>query len=233
MYNYVNGPCYRCIFPIPPPPETVTNCGDGGVLGCVPGIVGTLQALEAVKIALDMSSGVLSGRLLLFDGSRTTFRCVRLRGKRDNCDVCSPKPIITRLIDYEQFCGMRATDKDFRLELLERNERVTAQELHSVRLAGTEHVVIDVRSTNEFEICRLADSLNVPIKDIMDDKMEASVAERLAAETMPIFVVCRRGNDSQLAVRRLQTICSRTVTKDVVGGLHAWANDVDVSFPVY
>lgn len=233
VYNYVGGPCYRCIFPIPPPPETVTNCGDGGVLGCVPGIIGTLQALEAVKIALDMRSGVLGGRLLLFDGSRSTFRCVRLRGKRENCDVCSDKPIITRLIDYEQFCGARATDKDFHLELLEHDERIPVDELQMARQSGRTHVLIDVRSANEFEICHLPDSLNIPIKDIMDKRLAADMVERLAAETQPIFVVCRRGNDSQLAVKRLQTMCPRTVTKDVIGGLHAWANDIDATFPIY
>lgn len=176
IYNYLNGPCYRCIFPIPPPPETVTNCGDGGVIGAIPGVIGTLQALEAIKIILDVD-GVLSGRLLLFDGSRATFRIVRLRGKRENCDVCSDKPIITHLIDYEQFCCMQASDKDFKLLLLNENERVTPYEYCIAQKEP--HILIDVRSQNEFEICSLPDSINVPIKDVLDDKINLRVSPNL------------------------------------------------------
>lgn len=232
VYNYLNGPCYRCIFPIPPPPETVTNCGDGGVLGAVPGIIGTLQALEALKVVLEME-GVLSGRLLLFDGSRTMFRTVKLRGRRVNCDVCSDKPIITQLLDYEQFCGMRASDKDFQLQLLEDKERVSVYEFNNARNNGQSNVLIDVRNANEFEICHIPGSLNLPIKDILDEKLDVAVTTRLAAETLPVYVVCRRGNDSQLAVKRLQSICSQTQPKDIVGGLHSWARYVDMTFPIY
>lgn len=232
MYNYMNGPCYRCIFPIPPPPETVTNCGDGGVLGAVPGVIGTLQALEALKIVLEME-GVLSARLLLFDGSRTTFRTVKLRGRRVNCDVCSDKPIITRLLDYEQFCGMRASDKDFQLQLLEDEERVSVYEFNNARNDGQAYVLIDVRNANEYEICHIPDSLNLPIKDILDGKLAEAMTTRLGAETLPVYVVCRRGNDSQLAVKQLQSLCGRTQPKDIIGGLHSWARYVDMNFPIY
>lgn len=227
----MNGPCYRCIFPIPPPPETVTNCGDGGVIGAVPGVIGTMQALEVIKILVEQE-GVLGGRLLLFDGSRATFRTVRLRGKRENCDVCADKPIITRLMDYEQFCGSRASDKDFRLNLLEENERISVYDLNAIRKAEKPHLLIDVRSENEFEICHIPSSLNIPIKTIVDKKLTEEMAQKLMTECLPIYVVCRRGNDSQLAVKTLQTICKQS-PKDVTGGLHSWARCIDETFPIY
>lgn len=234
VYNHIGGPCYRCIFPVPPPPETVTNCGDGGVLGAVVGVIGSLQALEAVKIILD-HEGVLSGKLLLFDGSRGAFRTVKLRGKRDNCDVCSANPIVTHLVDYEEFCGMRANDKDSHIDLLQRDERVSVFELEQELQGSADRplLLVDVRSANEFEICSLPRSLNVPIRSILDDRMNVQVKQLLQETTEPIFVVCRRGNDSQLAVKRLQTICAKSTPKDVIGGLHAWTECVDPSFPKY
>jgi len=110
VYSYNNGPCYRCLFPVPPPPETVTNCGDGGVLGAVPGVIGVLQALETVKILLG-HHGVLSKSMLLFDGSDCSFRKVRVRDRNPSCAVCGSEPSVTALIDYEQFCGSKANDK--------------------------------------------------------------------------------------------------------------------------
>lgn len=109
VYGYKNGPCYRCLFPIPPPPETVTSCGDGGVLGVVPGTIGILQALEVIKIIIGQP--VLSGRMLLFDASDTTFRNFRLRNRDVKCKICSEEPEIRKLIDYEQFCGSKSHDK--------------------------------------------------------------------------------------------------------------------------
>ena len=181
----MSGPCYRCVFPIPPPPETVTNCGDGGVLGAVPGILGTMQALEAIKIILEIDE-VLSGRLVIFDGGRGTFRTVRLRGKRERCDVCSEKPIITRLIDYEQFCGMRASDKDFKLNILEEKERISCKEYKNMLSnPSTRHVLIDVRSANEFEICQLPNSINIPIKDVLENKISTEISTNIIENKLP------------------------------------------------
>lgn len=169
VYNYKDGPCYRCIFPTPPPPDTVTNCGDGGVIGPVPGVIGTLQALETIKIILE-HDGVLNGRLLLYDGIQAIFRTVKLRGKRANCDVCSEKPIITRLIDYEIFCGMRATDNNIPLTILESDERISVFDYNQLLLKNSSHVLIDVRSSIEYEMCHLNSSINIPIKSILDMK---------------------------------------------------------------
>ncbi|KAJ3290972.1 Molybdenum cofactor synthesis protein 3 [Borealophlyctis nickersoniae] len=110
VYNHQGGPCYRCIFPKPPPPETVTNCSDGGVLGVVPGIIGCMQALEVIKIASGIGTSY-SQKMLVFDAVLGSFRTVKLRGRNVNCAVCGDAPTITELIDYVQFCGAAATDK--------------------------------------------------------------------------------------------------------------------------
>lgn len=231
VYNHKSGPCYRCLFPTPPPPETVTNCGDGGVLGAITGVIGALQALESIKIILG-NDGVLSGRLLLFDGHQSAFRNLKLRGKKADCAVCSENASLTKLIDYEQFCSMKATDKDSHLSLLKPHERVTAEEYKSLLDRNVPHVLIDVRGANQFEICQLPSSINVPIEDIL--KNRRNVAEE--CREGDVFVVCRRGNDSQLAVQHLAPLFEErglSAPRDIVGGLHAWARNVDREFPIY
>ncbi|KAL8604876.1 hypothetical protein ACOMHN_028504 [Nucella lapillus] len=126
VYNYKGGPCYRCLYPKPPPPETVTNCSDGGVLGVVPGIIGCYQALEAIKIAADMGT-CLSERLMLFDGMDGTTRTIRLRRRQPSCPVCGDTPTIRELVDYEQFCGARAADKDQEKDVLAASSRMSAK----------------------------------------------------------------------------------------------------------
>lgn len=237
VYNYQDGPCYRCIFPKPPPPETVTNCGDGGVIGACPGVIGVLQALETIKIILSLSD-TLTGRLLLFDGLRASFRSVRLRGKRADCPICSDTPTINALIDYEQFCGLRASDKDTRLELLTPEHRTNVQQYYGLLCDKEPHLLIDVRSEHEFEICKLKQSINVPIKSFMGSQLGKKVEcfiERARTENVPVYVVCRRGNDSQIAAKKLQEYLNENgiIVKDIIGGLHAWAAQIDPEFPVY
>lgn len=238
VYNYKNGPCYRCLFPKPPPPETVTNCGDGGVLGAITGVIGCLQALEAIKIVIGIDN-CLSGRLLLFDGSQSTFRNVKLRGKSTNCDVCVEPREISGLIDYEQFCGMKASDKDFKLTLLPQNQRITVEQLKDCRQSNNQHLLIDVRSENEYEICRLDQSENYPIKMFKDSNSNdrKALIERIKTQKIPqVFVICRRGNDSQIAAKKLMdelTDDDSIPIRDVIGGLHAWTNQIDENFPKY
>lgn len=130
------------------------------------GTIGLLQALEALKITLGMS-GVLSGRLLLFDGTDTTFRNVKLRPKNAACSICGDNPTIHELIDYEQFCGAKANDKNPNLKLLNETERITVQEYSKLFDHGEKlHLLIDVRSHEEFDICKLNDSVNVPFLKI-------------------------------------------------------------------
>lgn len=133
VYNFDGSPCYRCLFPTPPPAASVTNCGDGGVLGCVPGMIGCLQAMEAMKIAICLAGGnnrhmeVCAGKMLLFDGMRTSIRTVKLRQRRTDCVVCGDQPSVRHLIDYEEFCGSRACDKTAQLQILDDDERISVQ----------------------------------------------------------------------------------------------------------
>lgn len=239
VFNY-DGPCYRCIFPTPPAPETVTNCGDGGVLGAVVGTIGVLQALEAMKIILDMPI-LLSGKLLLFDGIDTDFRIIKLRSKNPSCAVCSESPTIEKLIDYEQFCGAKANDKDPNLKLLEQNDRITVEDYNTTSKNGEKaHLLIDVRSAEEFQICRLKDSINIPLNEIDDNSNVELMKDKIQSmrdtnTDIALYVVCRRGNDSQKAVKRLQKLFKEDTIeiKDIIGGIHAWSKKIDSSFPVY
>ncbi|XP_043658158.1 adenylyltransferase and sulfurtransferase MOCS3 [Drosophila teissieri] len=231
VYNYANGPCYRCIYPVPPPPEAVTNCGDGGVLGAVTGTIGAMQALEAIKVIVGLGD-VLAGRLLIFDGSSSLFRNIRIRSKRPNCHVCSAQPLITELIDYEMFCGMHATDKDNPLQLLSSDERLSVTD-YQAKLQAQPHLLIDVRPTAEFEICQLPEAVNVPLVEILDDSYLKRFGKQLEDKELPIILLCRRGNDSQIAVQHVRNRFPMHSVRDLIGGLHAWTNSVDPSFPIY
>lgn len=237
VYNYRNGPCYRCLFPKPPPPETVTNCGDGGVIGAITGVIGALQALEAIKIIAGIET-CLSGRLILFDGINSIFRNVKLRGKSSNCEVCVEPRKISQLIDYEQFCGMRASDKDLKLQLLPENQRISVEKLYENLQSNEQHLLIDVRSKNEYEICRLERSENHPIKMFTNQNSDSrrELVDRIKAERIPqIYVVCRRGNDSQIAAKKLTEELADVDVRvyDILGGLHAWTDQIDEYFPKY
>lgn len=230
VYNYENGPCYRCIFPQPPPPEAVLSCGDGGVIGAVTGTIGSLQALEAIKILLGLEKeATLSGRLLIFDGLAASMRKVTLRGKRPDCDVCSDSPKITKLIDYEGFCKMAATDKAHAVNVLRPDQRISVQDLKWIRDKKVPHTLIDVRSEAEFDMCQLPNSMHISIENVMNNHGIHNL------ETQdPIYVICRRGNDSQLAVKHLQCMLKTSPEiKDVKGGLNAWGKEIDTDFPIY
>ncbi|KAH8410629.1 hypothetical protein KR009_007312 [Drosophila setifemur] len=231
VYGYGNGPCYRCIYPVPPPPEAVTNCGDGGVLGAVTGTIGAMQALEAIKLIVGLGD-VLAGRLLIFDGSSCLFRNIRIRSKRPNCHVCSAQPLITELIDYEMFCGMHATDKDSPLQLLSADERMDVN-YYREKQQQQPHLLIDVRQPTEFDICKLPPAINVPLAEILDDSYLKRFTKQLEDKQLPIIVLCRRGNDSQIAVQHIRNRFPGHSIQDLVGGLHAWTNKVDSSFPKY
>ncbi|KYN21255.1 PREDICTED: adenylyltransferase and sulfurtransferase MOCS3 [Trachymyrmex cornetzi] len=239
VFNY-NGPCYRCIFPEPPPPETVTNCGDGGVFGAAVGTIGVLQALETLKIILNMSD-VTSGRLLLFDGTETKFHNVRLRPKNTNCAVCGEHRVIHELIDYEKFCGAKANDKDPNLNLLKKEERISVEEYNEImKMESKSRIMIDVRSSEEFQICHLQDSINIPFTQLSKDhnlKLIKDNIKKVQKEhhSVDLYLMCRRGNDSQKAVQYLKEIFIEDTLKirDIIGGIHAWSNKIDQKFPKY
>ncbi|KAM6454953.1 adenylyltransferase and sulfurtransferase MOCS3 [Liasis olivaceus] len=246
VYNFQGGPCYRCLFPKPPPPETVTNCADGGVLGVVPGILGSLQALEVLKIASGMGSSV-SRSMLLFDALEGRFRHIKLRPRDPKCDVCGDRPSLTTLQDYEIFCGSSATDKCRRLCLLSSEERISVEEYREILDSQIAHVLVDVRPLVEVEICCLPKSLHVPLNKLerKNEKCLKSLYQKIHEEkqkaggsvVFPVYVVCKLGNDSQKAVRILQELpydeLGLISIKDIKGGLMAWADKIDQEFPQY
>uniref|UniRef100_A0A671QHG4 Adenylyltransferase and sulfurtransferase MOCS3 n=1 Tax=Sinocyclocheilus anshuiensis TaxID=1608454 RepID=A0A671QHG4_9TELE len=234
VYNCRGGPCYRCLYPTPPPPETVTNCSDGGVLGVVPGIMGCLQALEVLKIASGQESS-FEKQLLIFDGQEGRFRSIRLRSKQTECAVCGETPTVTELQDYEQFCGSAATDKCRRLNLLTKEQRVSIQEYKAILDSSAPHLLLDVRPKVEVDICHLPISINIPLSSLEDKKRSFTLYVYLYC--LVVFVVCKLGNDSQKAVQLLEKMSGQEIeqvtVKDVSGGLMAWANKIDPSFPQY
>ena len=238
VYHHAGGPCYRCIFPTPPPPETVTNCSDGGVLGVVPGVIGNLQALEAMKIltGLDVS---YSGKLLLYDGLAGSFTVVKLRGRSTGCEVCGDNPDISRsLMDYAKFCGSEPNDRCLELLILKPEERISVETLQ--RVDKDTYLVVDCRKRVEFEICHLLNSVNIPIEELSNANEPISlINERVADSKKDIYFICHHGNDSQRAIKFIKESTllkeheSYRKFKDIIGGIHVWSQLVDSSIPLY
>ncbi|XP_057314988.1 adenylyltransferase and sulfurtransferase MOCS3-like [Hydractinia symbiolongicarpus] len=237
VYNHKNGPCYRCLYPSPPPAETVTNCSDGGVIGAVTGVIGSLQALEAVKIITGNECSY-AGKMLLYDGLNGTFRNIKLRERKPNCVVCGDNSSVTVLQDYEQFCGSTASDKEHSVHLLEKDKRITVQDYATLMKAGGEHLLVDVRPKIEFEICSLTNSINVPIEDVLRMR-DLHDVEEAVRKKLPVYIACKRGNDSQKAVLKIldyvktRGISDKVTVKDIIGGLSSWSRNVEPNFPTY
>ncbi|KIY63543.1 hypothetical protein CYLTODRAFT_426032 [Cylindrobasidium torrendii FP15055 ss-10] len=226
-------PCYRCLFPIPPAPETMGSCSETGILGAVTGVIGNLQALEAIKLATGLYQSGEKPTMLIFNAlSPTLFRTVKLRSRKEDCIACGVEGKRVGSIkdtDYVQFCGGPAPD------WIERGmvsgisgTRATAAELNEAIQKGQAVTVVDVRPRTEFGICALPGSMNVPIKELVADP-----SSHLPANG-DVYVVCRLGNDSQIGADALRSVAGNGSTiKDVVGGLRAWSQKVDGKFPVY
>ncbi|KAJ1924218.1 hypothetical protein IWQ60_005356 [Tieghemiomyces parasiticus] len=225
VYHHRGGPCYRCLFPEPPPPAAVTNCSEGGVLGVVPGVLGTLQALEVVKVLLDVAPDAPPVLMLFSAFRQPTFRAIRLRGRQPRCAVCGPDATITHLLDYPTLCGQAQHDGPSTLALLPANQRVTCSSYATAARARVPHLLLDVREPVQFAICHLPGAVNVAWSELPGRIDEIPKAD-------PIYVVCRFGNDSQEAVQYLRQAGYSTV-RDLIGGLHAWSASVDPDFPVY
>ncbi|XP_072554853.1 adenylyltransferase and sulfurtransferase MOCS3 isoform X1 [Paramormyrops kingsleyae] len=244
VYNYRGGPCYRCLYPVPPPLETVTNCSDGGVLGVVPGIMGCFQALEVLKIASGQGSS-LGQQLLMFEAQTSRLRSIRLRSRQTECVVCGDRPTVTELQNYEEFCGSAATDKCRRLTLLSSEQRISVQEYKEIVDSGRPHLLLDVRPLVEVNICHLPFSLNIPLASLEDRKAEdmqklkekISDSKQQTEMSIPVYIICKLGNDSQKAVQVLEQMSGvdteNVTVKDICGGLMAWAQKIDPSFPQY
>ncbi|RNA02359.1 adenylyltransferase and sulfurtransferase MOCS3-like [Brachionus plicatilis] len=242
VYNYLNGPCYRCLYPKAPPAHSVSNCSDAGILGPIVGTIGSLQALEAIKIIAGIGKS-LSGRMMIFDGLDFQTRIIKLRPRQiETCIMCqsatdtklsqTDKNQILDKFDYSQFCGVsNYNDKSQNVTVLSDEKRVNCSEYKNV---SEPHLLIDVRPKCQFNICSLPQSLNVPFDQLVYDEENVvkSIRENLG-ENKSIFVVCRRGNDSQLAVEILEKHLSPNIVKDIKGGLQSWSKEIDPNFPKY
>lgn len=217
VFDAKNGPCYRCLYPSPPPPGLVPSCAEGGVLGVLPGIVGLLQALETIKIIIGQGD-LLMGRLILFDALKFKFRELKLR-KNPSCPVCGENPEIHELIDYEQFCGITPDDEQDPY-----NDQVTVDELNK-KLQNKEDIfILDVREPHEYEISNLGGYL-IPLNDLPDRLNELDSARE-------IVVHCKVGARSAKAVQFLKKAGFRKV-KNLAGGINAWAGRIDRNMPRY
>jgi len=214
------GPCYRCLFPEPPPPGLVPSCAEGGVLGVLPGTIGTIQATEALKVLLGIGEPLI-GRLLLYNALDMSFDFVKLK-KNPNCRVCGPNADIKELIDYEAFCGVPSHDHDE--ESAGAGWDITVQEL--AERVKTNHLkLIDVREPHELEISRLPNATNIPL-----GQLAARLSELDSADDMVLF--CKSGARSTRALELLTSAGFKKV-KNLKGGINAWAREVDTNLPVY
>jgi adenylyltransferase/sulfurtransferase len=211
---HLGGPCYRCLFPEPPPPESVPNCAQAGVLGVLPGIIGMLQAIEALKLILGIGESLV-GRLLHFDALKVKFRELNLR-RDPGCPVCGENPSIFSPIDYEQFCGLGD------------EEAVPAMSPHELKRwteAGETFDLIDVRESFEYEIARIDGSKLIPLGEITE-RLDELKRER------SIVVHCHSGMRSAQAVRLLQQH-GFTKVYNLEGGIDAWSDQIDPDVPKY
>lgn len=235
-YKEKNGPCYRCLYPQPPPAETVSTCSDVGVLGPMCGTLGSLQALEAIKVLADIGD-VLANRMLLVDGLSMSFRTIKLRQRQDNCAVCGQMATIKDK-PAPPPDGQCSNDRPCQRSLLNKSERVNVNDLSKFK---SQRFFIDVRPEHELNIVRLENSFHLPMDRLLysnDDKKLRQELENKFRENQSIVIVCRRGNDSQLAVKKLKKLFSDIENidekiKDLEGGLQAWHTDLDSNFPLY
>jgi adenylyltransferase/sulfurtransferase len=215
------GACYRCLYPEPPPPGLVPSCAEGGVLGVLPGIVGAIQANEAIKIILG-AEDILVNRLLLFDAWQMKFRELKLR-KDPTCPVCGENPTVTRLIDYEEFCGLRAQPQAAGAEGL---EEITATELKRRIDDGRDTQIIDVREPFEFEIARMPGTKLIPLGEVTARMSEIDPSR----ETV---VHCKGGVRSAKAIAALKQAGFQGQLTNLKGGITAWSDEVDPAVPKY
>jgi adenylyltransferase/sulfurtransferase len=213
-----DGPCYRCLYPEPPPPGLVPSCAEGGVLGVLPGVVGTIQATEVVKLIIGVGEPLIN-RFMIYDALRMRFRELKLR-KDPECPVCGENPTVTELIDYEQFCGILPASAD-----AEESDDTTVEDLKG-RLDRQDGVfVLDVREPQEYQICRIPDSTLIPLGDLPQRLSELEGHDDMV-------VHCKSGARSAKAVKLLRE-AGFSKAKNLRGGILAWIDRVDPSLPKY
>jgi molybdopterin/thiamine biosynthesis adenylyltransferase/rhodanese-related sulfurtransferase len=219
VFGYPGGPCYRCLYPEPPPPGLVPSCAEGGVLGVLPGIVGSIQAMETIKLILGVGEPLV-GRLLLFDALAMRFRELKLK-KNPECALCGEHRTITKLIDYEEFCGIRGEEAPAMTDGI---QEITATELKARQDRGDKVFILDVREPHEYQICNLNGKL-IPLGELPRrvNELDSSVE---------MVVHCRSGKRSADAIHFLQTAGFKKLW-NLKGGVLAWADEVDPRMPKY
>jgi molybdopterin/thiamine biosynthesis adenylyltransferase/rhodanese-related sulfurtransferase len=217
-----HGPCYRCLYPEPPPPGEVPSCAEGGVLGILPGLIGVVQATEAVKLILGKGRPLI-GRLLLYDALQMSFQEFKIR-RNPKCPLCGDNPTIKQLIDYDQFCGIRGQEAAAPAAAVADGE-TTVEELKARLDRGDRVFVLDVRNPEEFQIGRIPGSQLIPLPELPQ-----RVGELDAEQEMVVH--CKSGMRSAKAIQFLQTRGFRKL-KNLKGGILAWAERIDPSVPKY
>jgi sulfur-carrier protein adenylyltransferase/sulfurtransferase len=215
------GPCYRCLFPEPPPPGLVPSCAEGGVLGVLPGTIGTIQATETIKLILGIGSSLV-GRLLLYNALDMTFEFVKLK-KNPHCKVCGTNPEVTQLIDYEAFCGVPGYAHEENPSGMDWD--IAPTELAELIQRGEKIRLIDVREPHEVEISSIPGEELIPL-----GQLAARLQELDSSQEMVLF--CKTGSRSTRALELLMSAGFKKV-KNLKGGINAWARDVDTKLPVY
>jgi adenylyltransferase/sulfurtransferase len=214
------GPCYRCLYPEPPPPGMVPSCAEGGVLGVLPGTVGLLQATEAVKLIIGNGKPLI-GRLLLFNALDMEFRTLKIR-RDPACPMCGDKPTITELIDYEMFCGMGRGNEEATASA---GAEIDVQTLQEWRDAKKKFVLVDVREPNEWEIAHIEGAKLIPLGQIAARVNELDSADEIVLQ-------CHHGSRSARAQAALAKFGFKK-TYNLIGGIDAWATEVETSMPRY
>ena len=218
---HLGGPCYRCLYPEPPPPGMVPSCAEGGVLGVLPGVIGVMQAIEAIKLIVGIGEPLI-GRLVHFDALKMKFREFKIR-KDPSCPVCSENPTITDLIDYETFCGIPQARAEEEAELPV--PEITVEELKARIDRNERFVLLDVREPYEWDISRIPGAKLIPLGELSSRMSELDTADE-------IIIHCKVGGRSATAVRHLQK-AGFSKLLNVAGGILAWADRVDTSMPKY
>jgi adenylyltransferase/sulfurtransferase len=219
VFGYPGGPCYRCLYPEPPPPGLVPSCAEGGVLGVLPGIVGAIQAMETIKLILGRGDALV-GRLLLFDALAMKFRELKLR-KNPDCPVCGEHPTVTKLIDYDEFCGIRGEQAPAPQAQV---PEIAPRELKSRLDRGDNLFILDVREPHEYQICNLKGHL-IPLGELPRRVHELDSSREIVAH-------CRSGKRSADAVDFLRKAGFRKIW-NLKGGILAWSDEVDPTVPKY
>lgn len=237
VYNYNGGPCYRCLYPTPDLKEGSKSCSNNGVLGPVPGLIGILQSVETIKV-ITGSEQVMSDRLLMYDSMQCSFMQIKKPKKQQGCPVCGTKPVITSMEESFEasnmargpsFCSASGPRKDIPDDI-----NCSCEEYKGVRDRGEDHILIDVRPKEQFDLCSLPGAINIPLSCLPDEFDRLS---ELSGGYKPIYCICRRGNASVAATKLIAENVANypriASVKNVTGGVTAWRSKIDASFPKY